>query len=107
MLDETLIPEELDIMVLTAWAIEGHLHLLTDAQREIMTHHLRGLLSYEASRPAERRVSNVLDFETAAIKVRLEKSIRSQRKLAIADARNVLQHGVNAFGDCIWPDDGA
>jgi hypothetical protein len=105
--DRHLAPdEELDILVLTARALEGHMVLFTDAQRDVLMPYLRGLCAYEASRPAARRpVSNVLDFETALIRSRLSKTVSRERRSAIADARNVLQHGVNEFGDCIYAED--
>lgn len=97
--------EELDEMVLMARALEGHMILYTDAQRDRMMKMLRGLLAYEASRPAwHSPVSNVLDFETALIKSRLTKSISTQRRSAIADIRDVLQHGMNVFGDAVYED---
>lgn len=96
--------DELDIMVLTLQALEGHMILFTDAQRDVLLPYMRGLASYEASRPKERRC-NVIDFETAQVKRRLEGYVGRERHSAIADARTVLQHGVNDFGDCIYDDE--
>ncbi|KQS84840.1 hypothetical protein [Rhizobium sp. Leaf383] len=97
--------EELDIMVLTARAIEGHLMLYTDTQRDVMLPYLRGLCAYEASRPAARRPkSNILDFETALVKKRLEKIVYTERRSALVEGRNILQHGVNSFGDAVYDD---
>lgn len=97
--------EELDEMVLMARALEGHMILYTDRQRDRMMKVLRGLLSYEASRPAwHRPQTNIVDFETALIKSRLSKTVFTERRSAIADARNVFQHGVNAFGDAVYED---
>ena len=107
MLDETQMAsdEELDVMVLMARAIEGHMILYTDGQRDVMMKVLRGLSAYEASRPAwHRPVSNVIDFETALIRSRLMKTVSRERRSAIADARKTLQHGVNEFGDLIFDD---
>ena len=107
MLDERhLAPdEELDLMVLTARALEGHLVLYTPAQIDVVMPYLRGLCAYEASRPATRRpVSNVLDFETLLIRSRLAKTVSRERRSAVADARKTLQHCVNEFGDCVFDD---
>lgn len=107
MLDDThLAPdEELDLMVLTARALEAYLVLYTPAQVDVVMPHLRGLCAYEASRPGPRRPkSNVLDFETALVKKRLEKIVYTERRLALADTHRVLQHGVNKFGDLIFDD---
>lgn len=104
--DRHLAPdEELDVLVLTARAIEGHLMLYTDAQRDVMLPYLRGLFAYEASRPASKRPSsNIVDFEMAAIKARLERTVSRQRRTALAEGRAVLQHGVNSFGDAVYDD---
>ncbi|WP_421477696.1 hypothetical protein [Agrobacterium tumefaciens] len=97
--------EELDEMVLMARALEGHMILYTDAQRDRMMKVLRGLLAYEASRPAwHRPAANVIEFETALIRSRLMKTVSRERRSAIADARKTLQHGVNEFGDLIFDD---
>lgn len=107
MLDETLIAqdEELDLMVLIARALEGHLVLYTPAQIDVVMPHLRGLCAYEASRPAAcRPKSNVLDFETALIRKRLDRTVCRERRSSIADTQKALQHGVNEFGDLIFDD---
>lgn len=98
--------EETDVMVLTLRAIEGHMPLYTPAQQDFMMKQVHGLAAYEATRPEWKRpVNNVIDLETAAVKARLEGHIRRERRSAIADVRNVLQHGVNQFGDAIYDDD--
>ncbi|MBD8663046.1 hypothetical protein IFT59_07240 [Rhizobium sp. CFBP 8752] len=107
MLDETQIGanDELDIMVLTLKALEGHWILFTPAQRDALMPYVRGLTVYEARRPAARRRTNVVDFETALIKARLSKTVAHERRSALAEGRTVLQHGVNELGDCIYAED--
>lgn len=78
--------------------------LYTPAQRDVLMPYVRGLATYEASRPAAPRRTNVVDFETALIKARLSKAVARERRSALVEARNVLQHGVNEFGDCLYED---
>jgi hypothetical protein len=103
---ESQIPEELDILVLTLQALDGHMPLFSPAQREKVFPYMRGLASYEASRPASKRpASNIVDFETAAVKSRLEKSVRQTRAAQLADAYAVYKHGVKELGDLVHYDD--
>lgn len=103
---DTQIPEELDILVLTLQALDGHMPLFSPAQKEMVLPYVRGLASYEASRPESKRpASNIVDFESAVVKARLEKSIRQTRAAQLADAYAVYKHGVNEFGYLVHDDD--
>ena len=104
MLDETKLAtdDELDILVLSLRAIDVFMPLYTAQQRDVMLPYVRSLAVYEASRPAVRRpVSNVVDFDAALTRSRLEKAINRERRSALADGQQLLQHGVNEFGDAI------
>lgn len=108
MLDDNRIPrdDELDIMVLTLFAVEAMMPLYTSAQRDVLMPYVRGLAVYQVSRPIAREVkTNVVDFVAALIKSRLAKTVTRERRSALADARNVLQYSVNEFGHCMYDDE--
>ncbi|MGJ7040919.1 hypothetical protein J2Y63_004187 [Shinella sp. BE166] len=98
--------EELDEMVLALWAIEAY-QGYSPAQQERMTRYVRGLTAYEATRPAARRPSNVIDLETHIIRRKIEPVVRAARKSALAEGLRVHQayaYDVNEFGDIEYPD---
>lgn len=98
--------EELDEMVLTLWAIEAY-QGYSPAQQERMTRYVRGLAAYEATRPAARRPSNVIDLETHIIRRKVEPVVRAARKSALAHGHGVHETyrcGMNEFGDLEFAD---
>lgn len=96
--------EELDVLVLSLEAIEAY-DGFSARQRERLMPYIRGLATYKATRPGAIRESNVVDFETHAIRRKLEPVVRTSRKSALAHGLAVhetYRHGVNEFGDDVF-----